>query len=113
MELLTQQYSAIDKLRQFKVGALFMRPGTGKSRPAMELIRSIPDVDYILWLAPYNSVHTTIEGSGIVSEVKKWGGLDNVEFLGIESLSNSNRIYLETLKKYRLHQTLSLWWTKA
>lgn len=99
MELLTHQHSAIDKLRQFKVGALFMRPGTGKSRPAIELIRSIPDVDYILWMAPYNSVHTTIEGSGIVSEVQKWGGLENVDFLGIESLSNSDRIYLETLKK--------------
>ena len=67
-----------------------MRPGTGKSRPAIELVRSIPDVDYILWLAPFNSVHTTIEGSGIVSEVQKWGGLENVEFLGIESLKIKN-----------------------
>ncbi len=98
-ELLLHQHSAIDKLRQFKVGALFMRPGTGKSLPAIELIRSIPDVDYTLWLAPYCAVHTTIKGSGIISEVQKWGGLNNVEFLGIESLSNSSRIYLETLSK--------------
>jgi SNF2 family DNA or RNA helicase len=98
-ELLTQQLSAINKLRQFKVGALFMRPGTGKSRPAIELIREIQGVDYVLWLAPYNSVHRD-DGSGIRTEVARWGGFDcPVEFIGIESLSNSDRIYLEAINK--------------
>lgn len=99
-KLLPCQTDAINKLQQFKVGALFMRPGTGKSRPAIELVRSVLGVDYILWLAPYRSVYPDIEGSGIVSEVEKWGGFAcETDFIGIESLSNSDRIYLETLEK--------------
>lgn len=95
--LLDNQASAIAKLRQLKVGALFMRPGTGKTRTVMELVRSVPDVDLVLWLAPYSSVHPKRAGTGIVDEVRKWGGLPNAEFLGIESLSNSARIHLRTM----------------
>jgi hypothetical protein len=98
-ELLTQQLSAIDKLRHYKVGALFMRPGTGKSRSAIELIRQIEGIDYVLWLAPYNSVHRD-DGTGIRTEVAKWGGFDcPVEFIGIESLSSSDRIFLEATRR--------------
>jgi SNF2 family DNA or RNA helicase len=99
-ELLTQQLSAIDKLRRFKVGALFMRPGTGKSLSAIELVRAVEDVDYILWLAPYRSVNPPVEGSGIKSEVAKWGGFNcTTDFYGIESISASDRIYLEIHNK--------------
>lgn len=98
-ELLISQSSAIDKLRRFKVGALFMRPGTGKTRAAIELVRSIPAVDYIIWLGPYNSIYRN-DDAGIRSEIGKWGGLDcPVEFLGIESLSNSDRIYLQAMRQ--------------
>jgi SNF2 family DNA or RNA helicase len=100
MQLLTQQLSAIDKLQQYKVGALFMRPGTGKSRSAIELIKQVEGVDFILWLAPFRSVNPPVEGTGIIAEVEKWGGFNcKTEFYGIESISASDRIYLEIHEK--------------
>jgi len=96
-ELLPQQLSAIDKLRRYKVGALFMRPGTGKTRIAMELIRSVDDTDLALWLGPYNSIHRR-DNAGIKAEIAKWGGLHRpVTFMGIESLSQSTRMYLDLM----------------
>lgn len=100
MTLLNSQSSAIDKLSPLKVGALFKRPGTGKSRTAIELIRSTPNIDYILWLAPFSSVHPKVEGSGIRSEVDRWGGFDcEVDFIGIETMSCSDRTYLRLREK--------------
>jgi SNF2 family DNA or RNA helicase len=97
--LLDSQIGAINKLSPLKVGALLKRPGTGKSRTAIELIRSVKNIEQVIWLAPYRSVNPKIEGSGIKDEVNKWGGFEiPVYFIGIESLSNSDRIYLELRK---------------
>jgi SNF2 family DNA or RNA helicase len=94
--LLDSQIGAIEKLSPRKVGALLKRPGTGKSRTAIELIRSVPEIEKVVWLAPFRSVNPKIEGSGIQDEVNKWGGFDlPTHFVGIESLSNSDRIYLQ------------------
>jgi hypothetical protein len=102
--LLDSQKGAIEKLQPLKVGALFKRPGTGKSRTAVELIRSVKQIDLIVWLAPYRSVNPKIEGSGIQDEIAKWGGFDvPVNFIGIESLSNSDRIYLQLYRLISLH----------
>lgn len=98
--LLNNQTNAIEKLQPLKVGALFKRPGTGKSRSAIELIRSVKSIDYILWLAPYRSIYPKVAGTGIKDEVEKWGGFDcKIDFIGIESLQNSDRIYLEIYNK--------------
>jgi superfamily II DNA or RNA helicase len=51
--LLDNQLNAISKLQKLKVGALFMEPGTGKTRSAFEIIKSIPGNPYILWLTPF------------------------------------------------------------
>lgn len=100
--LLPAQATGIDRLRHYKVGALFMKPGTGKTRTAMELVRSVPDVDFVLWLAPYRSVHPKVAGSGIKSEIGKWGGFDCPhETVGIETLSSSDRTYLELIEKLK------------
>ena len=94
--LLDSQIGAITKLSPLKVGALLKRPGTGKSRTAIELIRSVREIEQVVWLAPYRSVNPKIEGSGIIDEVNKWGGFDlPTHFVGIESLSNSDRTYLQ------------------
>lgn len=101
-ELLDNQHNAINRLSDLKVGALFDTPGKGKTRSAIELIRSVPGIDYVLWLAPYRSVNPDIPGSGIKDEVAKWGGFEcETEFIGIESLSNSGRIYLELFEKLK------------
>lgn len=98
-QLLPNQSGAIAKLNPLKVGALFKRPGTGKSRTAVELVRTAP-VDYVLWLAPYRSVNPLVEGTGIKTEVAKWGCFNcETEFFGIESLSNSDRLYLQLRDK--------------
>jgi SNF2 family DNA or RNA helicase len=96
--LFADQHTAIDKLRHYKVGALFMEAGTGKTRIAVELSNDIPEVDYLLWIGPYQTIHRT---EGVPEEINKWGGFrcQNVDFCGIESLQNSDRIYLELLRK--------------
>lgn len=96
MDLFVDQRRGIDQLRKYKVGALFMKPGTGKTRTAMELVRTVPDVDYVLWLAPYRSKQPKVPGTGIDAQIAQWGGFDCPhETLGIETLSNSTRAYLD------------------
>lgn len=100
MKLLHHQDKAISKLRQYKVGALFMDQGTGKTRTAIELVRSVPGIDYVLHLAPFRSVNPKVSGTGIQTEVQKWGGYGaETDFIGIESLSASGRIFLELYTK--------------
>ena len=84
---LDSQIKAIDKLKAVKCGALFMEAGTGKTRSALELIKNT-DADYILWFTPFQTKEN------LQAEINKWGGLD-CDIVGIESIQNSDRIYLE------------------
>lgn len=101
LTLLADQLTAIEKLRRFKVGALFMEAGTGKTRISVNLVNDTPEVDHVLWIGPYQTIHRP---EGIQTEVAKWGGFrcNNVTFCGIESLQSSDRIYLELLRKLQL-----------
>src|SRR5690625_1975 len=102
MKLFSNQVEAIEKLNRLKVGALFMEPGTGKTRTAYELAKSVQDIDYLLWLAPYRTINAPSEKNSLPFEVNKCGGMwTNHDFIGIESLSNSDRIYLEVINKIR------------
>lgn len=83
------QHRAVAKLARVKCGALFMEAGTGKTRAALELVRSTP-ADYVLWLTPFQTKEN------LRVELDKWGGLD-CRIEGIESLSNSDRIYMELI----------------
>ncbi len=99
-KLLSSQQSAISKLQQYKIGALFMEPGTGKTRAAYELIKSVPGIDYVLYLAPYQTINRENYEETVCAEIEKCGGFDvDHDFIGIESLSNSNRIFLEIYSK--------------
>lgn len=96
----THQKTAIEKLSRLKVGALFMDAGTGKTLPAYRLIESIPDCDYVLYLAPYQTIHNSLSDENVVREIEKYGGFAmDYDFVGIESLSSSDRIYLEVYSK--------------
>jgi hypothetical protein len=86
--LLDNQRNAFERLKTLKVGALFMEPGTGKTRTAYELMRSVPECDYLLWLTPF------LTKDNLREELAKWGAKD-IRIEGIESLSNSDRLYLE------------------
>lgn len=99
MHPLTQQANAISKLQVQKVGALFMEAGTGKTRPAVELTNSI-EPDYVLYFAPYQAINAINYKESIKYQVDLWGGFDCPhDFIGIESLSSSDRIYLELYSK--------------
>lgn len=90
MNLSVDQKTAVDKLSVFKVGALFMDAGTGKTRAALELIRSV-DSDYILWFTPCRTKENLLD------EINKQGGLNNLEICGIETLSSSDKTYVRIL----------------
>lgn len=94
MEALSDnQTRAIEKLRQYKVGALFMDPGTGKTRAAYRLAESVPEVDYYLWLTPFQT------RDSLAAELQKCNGQLSIAIVGIESLSNSSRLFLELFDK--------------
>ena len=92
MKLLNNQQQAFDKLLEFKVGALFMEAGVGKTRVALELVNSVKDIDLVVWIAPLK----TITSGNVINEVARWGGFNSeVCYYGIESIQASDRIYLE------------------
>ena len=104
MKLLTNQEIGISKLSSYKVGALFMEPGTGKTRTAVELIRSVQGIDLVVWLTPFQTK------SNLQKEISKCGGVGYVEICGIESLSASDRIYLDILTKIQAACNFRTWY---
>lgn len=88
------QQEAFEKLSKLKVGALFMEMGTGKTKVALDLINSkLHKVDYVLWVCPYSAKNE------IERERLRWYPNIEMDIVGVESISKSDRIYLETLKK--------------
>lgn len=84
------QKLAVKKLEKLRVGALFMEPGTGKTRAAVELINS-SKTDYVLFIVPFQTKEN------IKKELIKWRLKPKYRIEGVESLSNSDRLYLELL----------------
>ena len=95
MNLLVNQSNAKNHLHDWRVGALFMEAGTGKTRVAVEIANESP-CDLIVWLGPFQTItpdDPTIES--IIVEINRWGGFRApVVYCGVESLQNSDRIYL-------------------
>jgi hypothetical protein len=88
-----QQQEAIDHLLEWRVGALFMEPGTGKTRAAMTLINST-DCSDCFWIGPLRTF------PAIQMEMAKWGGMRMpTSCWGVESLSMSDRIYMNLLSE--------------
>lgn len=102
MQLLTQQVSAKAKILPNKVGALFMKMGTGKTRVAVELVNSVEDVDLVVWIAPLRTIKPKDELIQPISvEIEKWGGFNckNVVYIGVETIQGSDREYLRLFRK--------------
>lgn len=88
------QQEAFEKLSKLKVGALFMEMGTGKTKVALDLINSkLHKIDYVLWVCPYSAKNE------IERERLRWYPNIEMDIVGVESISKSDHIYLETLKK--------------
>ena len=104
MKMLSQQESARDKLIRWKVGALFMEAGTGKTRVAVELVNST-DCDFVVWVAPLRTIKTQEGVPSVIDEINKWGGFRSESvFYGVESIQASDRIYLELLSLVEQHE---------
>lgn len=102
MNLLPNQEKALNKQLPNKVGALFMKMGTGKTRVALELVNSVQDVDLVVWVAPLRSIKPLNESiPSIKDEIAKWGGFNATEviYIGVETLQSSDRQYLQLYKK--------------
>jgi hypothetical protein len=101
-ELLPKQSQAYTKLLTNKVGALFMKMGTGKTRVAVELVNTVPDIDLVVYIAPLDIIRPKHESiSSVKDEVNKWVGFKAKEviYVGVESIGMSDRTYLQLYKK--------------
>lgn len=96
--LTANQKEAIEKLKMLKVGALFMKQGTGKTRTALVMVNSAP-VEQALFVCPC-SVKSTLQ-----AEIKKWGCNVPYRIIGYETLANSDTTYLETLEYVKKKNT--------
>lgn len=86
---MSHQNAGVSHLQEWKVGALFMEPGTGKTRVAMELVNATKCSD-LFWIAPLRTLDS------VRSEAAKWGGWKmHAWYYGVESISASDRTWLE------------------
>lgn len=87
------QLHAYEKLIRLRVGALYMEPGTGKERTALELIIRRMErgrIDHTLWLCPCDAQ------SRIAAELNRlWAGASScITLIGMEGLSHSWKLAL-------------------
>jgi SNF2 family DNA or RNA helicase len=98
-KLLSNQQSAKAHLSEWRVGALFMEAGTGKTRVAVELVNATP-ADLVVWVGPLQTIRPKANLSSVIDEINKWGGFRApAEYIGVESIQASDRIYLELRAK--------------
>ena len=98
-KLLNNQQSAKTHLSDWRVGALFMEGGTGKTRVAIELVNQTP-ADLVVWVGPLHTLKPKEDKSSVLDEINKWGGFSApFVYCGIESIQQSDRIYLNLRSK--------------
>lgn len=88
------QQKAFDKFKRLKVGALFMKQGSGKTRVAVDLINST-DCELAIFLCPYSTK------SNLEQEIHKWQLCKKYIIVGYETLSSSDRVYFELLENIK------------
>ena len=101
MNLLANQSNAKSHLSDWRVGALFMEAGTGKTRVAVELANET-DCDLVVWIGPLQTIRPKDGLHSVVDEINKWGGFRcEVIYCGVESISQSDRTYLQLYNRIR------------
>jgi SNF2 family DNA or RNA helicase len=87
------QVKAFEKLSKLKAGALFMNMGTGKTKVAIDLIKSRV-IDCVIWIAPASLLRT----NSYLNEIKKWdNGKTPYHFFSIEGIASSDDKFLEMI----------------
>ena len=90
--LTTNQRQAFDKFKKLKVGALFMKQGTGKTKVALELIKTT-DSNLVLFFCPFSTKNN------LQDEINKWVLDIDYKIIGYETLSSSDKTYIELLEE--------------
>lgn len=88
----SNQLEAFEKFRKLKVGALFMQMGTGKTKVAIELV-NYNNVDLLVYVTPFSTKNN------IENEIQKWGLNCEYIIIGYETISSSDKNYLDLLSK--------------
>lgn len=85
------QTLALDKFKRLRVGALFMKMGSGKTKVACDLIRfNAERIDQVLWLCPFSVK------AGTAKELAVWLPHEiPVKIVGYETVSGSDRCFGE------------------
>lgn len=94
-EMYDYQKNAYEKLRSIKIGALYMEMGTGKTRVALELIKNRLDrgkINNVLWLCP-----CSVKNGLKMNLADHTDNSSLIQIHGIESLSQSDRLYFKLL----------------
>jgi SNF2 family domain protein len=91
MKLTTQQQNAIEKFKRLKVGALFMKQGTGKTRVSIELA-NYTQCELVVYIVPAALVDTLKE------ELNKWHLNKDYLIETYQGISRSDRRYLQLLQ---------------
>ena len=102
--LLDHQKTAFEKLKNIKVFALYMDPGTGKTRTTLEFIKHHMDagrIDCVLWFCPC-SVRANLK----LDIAYHSQGDAPIVIKGIESISSSDRLYAQCLKLVQTHKVM-------
>lgn len=98
--LMADQGCAIEHLREWKAGALFMQPGAGKTRAALEIINATP-CSKVVWVGPLRTIRAPEGVASVEDEIAKWGGFKvPAVYYGVESIQASDRIYGELMSEF-------------
>ena len=89
-----QQIAAFEKFSKLKVGALFMEMGTGKTKVAIELV-DYNKCDLLIYVAPFSTL------DNIKTEFEKWGLKTPYILMGYETISSSDKKYLNLLEQMK------------
>lgn len=100
MNDLQHQSEAKRHLEEWKVGALFMEAGTGKTKVAVDIVNASP-CDFVLWIGPLQTIRT----GNVTNEVARQGGFNMpCSFVGVESIGGSDRIYINTVEDLKSYE---------
>lgn len=92
--LTREQEAAVSRFRRLRVAGVFMEQGSGKTRVACELIDYNADrLDFVVWLAPFSTL------SNLRAELAIWQPSVPVEIVGFETISQSDRTFLNLLHR--------------
>ena len=97
-ELTASQVDAFQKFSKLKVGALFMKMGTGKTRVAVEIV-NYNNPDFLLYIAPFSTI------DNVTAELEKWGIKCKYKVIGYETIASSDKKYIEILNELDKYET--------